>query len=116
MENAYGRLKARWRRPLKRNDMHVNKIPIVIAAACVLHNICEIHREAFNDAWLSEEVSGSTFPQPSTVTHHAVLGNRAKQIRDTLVYYFNYCVCSDITVACWHCLKVCVYFKCIFDA
>ena len=53
----------------------------------LLHNICEIHGEAFNDAWLSEEVSGSTFPQPSTVTHHAVLGNR--QIRDILVHYFT---------------------------
>ena len=87
VENAYGRLKARWRRLLKRNDMHVNNIPIIIAAACVLH-ICEIHGEAFNDGWLSDEVSGSNFPQPSTVTHHAVTGNRAKQIRDTLVHYF----------------------------
>ena len=35
VDNVYGRLKARWHRLLKRNDMHVNKIPIVIAAACV---------------------------------------------------------------------------------
>ena len=40
----------------------------------MLHNICEIHGEAFNDGWLSDEVSGSNFPQPSTVTHHAVTG------------------------------------------
>ena len=39
VENAYGRLKARWRRLLKRNDMHVNNVLVVVTAACVLHNI-----------------------------------------------------------------------------
>ena len=39
VENAYGRLKARWRRLMKRNDMHVDHIPQVIAAACILHNV-----------------------------------------------------------------------------
>ena len=57
VENAYGRLKARWHRLLKRNDMKVSNIRIVIAAACVLHNICEIHGDAFNGAWLSDEAS-----------------------------------------------------------
>ena len=49
-EIAFDRRKARWRRLLKRNDMNINNIPHVITAACVLHNICEINREHFNDA------------------------------------------------------------------
>ena len=89
VENAYGRLKARWRRLLKRNDMHLNNIPVVVTVACVLHNICEIDGDTFNDSWLSEELSGSNFPQPSTIAHHTILGNRAKQTRDTLVQYFT---------------------------
>ena len=32
--------------------MNINNIPHVITAACVLHNIREIHHKNFNDAWL----------------------------------------------------------------
>ena len=53
-EIAYGHLKARWRL-LKRNDMNIDNISNVITAACVLHNICEVHHEQFNDAWLQTE-------------------------------------------------------------
>ena len=65
VENAFGRLKARWRRILKRNDMHTDNIPHVIAATCVLHNICEVHHEHFNDAWLHN--SEGEYDQPSTL-------------------------------------------------
>ena len=51
-EIFFGRLKARWQRLLKHNDMHVENIPNVLATACFLHNICEVHREDFNDSWL----------------------------------------------------------------
>ena len=47
--------------PLKRLDVHVNNIPVVVAACCVLHNICEIHGENFDNEWLDE---GQTLQQP----------------------------------------------------
>ena len=53
-ENAFGRLKARWRRLAKQNDMEVKRVPYVVAACCVLHNICEIHGEEFDENWLLE--------------------------------------------------------------
>ena len=37
---------------MKRNDMNVSNIPHVITAACILHNVCEVHHEHFNDAWI----------------------------------------------------------------
>ena len=55
VENAFGRLKARWRRRMKRNDMQVENIPIVVVTACVLHNICEVHNETFDDSWLASK-------------------------------------------------------------
>ena len=61
VENAFGRLKARWRRLMKRNDMSTEHIPTVISACCILHNLCEIHGEYFNDMWLS---NASEYEQP----------------------------------------------------
>ena len=43
VENSYGRVKGRWRRLMERNDMHIDNIPTIIAAACVLH------RDGFNE-------------------------------------------------------------------
>jgi len=51
-EIAIGRLKARWRQLLKHNEMCVEDVPNVIAAAFILHNICETDHEYFNEAWL----------------------------------------------------------------
>ena len=47
--NAFGRLKARLRRLLKKINMHIDNVLNVVAAFCVLHNICEIHGETFDD-------------------------------------------------------------------
>ena len=52
VESGFGRLKARWHRLLKRIDMDVDKVPNIITACCILHNLCEINREHFNDLWL----------------------------------------------------------------
>lgn len=89
VENAYGRLKARWRRLMKRNDMHVNHIPNIIAAACILHNLCEVHGEHFNDAWL-QDMSDSNYSPPPTVAIRDGSSNQPKRVRDALVHYFRY--------------------------
>ena len=51
-EIAFGRLKARWRRLLKANEMWLENISEVIAACCVLHNIREIHGSDIDEEWL----------------------------------------------------------------
>jgi hypothetical protein len=52
VEHAYGRLKGRWRCLLKRLDISVSDVPGLVAACCVLHNMCEIHGDSFSEEWL----------------------------------------------------------------
>ena len=86
VENAYGRWKARWRRLMKGNDMHVKNIPNVVAAACILCNMCEVHGDAFNDAWLETSDNSS---QPPATAFRSSTSNRPKRVRDALVHYFS---------------------------
>ena len=52
VEYCCGRLKGRWRCLLKRLDVAVCDAPELVAACCVLHNICELHGETFDEQWM----------------------------------------------------------------
>ena len=54
VEHAYGRLKGRWRCLLKRNNVLISDLPELVAACCVLHNICETHCESFDENWMQD--------------------------------------------------------------
>ena len=49
VERSFGILKARFHCLLKRLDHELNNIPNVIISCCVLHNICQITGEQFQD-------------------------------------------------------------------
>uniref|UniRef100_A0A8C3XL67 DDE Tnp4 domain-containing protein n=1 Tax=Chelydra serpentina TaxID=8475 RepID=A0A8C3XL67_CHESE len=67
VECAFGRLKARWRSLLTRCDLSPKNIPIVIAAFCVLHNLCEIKGETFMQGWEVEANRlAADYAQPDT--------------------------------------------------
>ena len=83
VENAFGRLKARWRRFVKCNDMCIDNVPYVVSACCTLH---KLHGETFNEVWMQDV---DTSNQPTTSPSHTVLNNKAKDIRNTFVYYFE---------------------------
>ena len=87
VENAYGQLKGRWRRLMKRNDMCIDTITTIVTAACILHNICEVHGDNFNEAWLTDD--GSSFPQPVSTTTQDGNNGQPKVIRNALVTYFS---------------------------
>ena len=65
VELAFGRLKARWRRLLKQSEMVVENVPNVVTACCILHNMCEIHGETFDQTWIKAEDT-TQFIQPHT--------------------------------------------------
>ena len=83
-ENAFGRLKARWRKLLKQNDMSISNVPNVIMACCILHNVCEVHGEAFNEVWLDDVQSDHPV---STTT--AITSSAAEDKRNTLVQCYT---------------------------
>lgn len=88
VEIAFGRLKARWRRLLKRIDVHYTYIPYVISAACILHNIVETRKEIFVCRWeqaVTEIQAGIQHPEPTRARN---LDNFiGSQIRNTLKNY-----------------------------
>ncbi|XP_053186639.1 uncharacterized protein LOC128369588 [Scomber japonicus] len=51
VENAFGRLKGRWRCLLKRKDCSLETVKSMVVTCCVLHNLCESHREDFREEW-----------------------------------------------------------------
>jgi len=51
VENAFGRLKGRWRCLMKRNDCDVKLVKSMVLTCCALHNLCESHGETYDDGW-----------------------------------------------------------------
>ena len=89
VELAFGRLKACWRRLLKRNDMLVTNVRNVIAACCMLHNICEIHGGVFNEEWLENCETDEDGTQPTTTTNTSTSSSPdGDEIREVLMSYF----------------------------
>ncbi|XP_058478698.1 uncharacterized protein zgc:113227 [Solea solea] len=51
VENAFGRLKERWRCLLKRNDCVIQLVKSMVVTCCALHNLCESYGETYNSEW-----------------------------------------------------------------
>ena len=86
VENAYGRLKGRWCRLMKKNEMNIAKFPIIIAARCTLHNMCEVNGDTFNENWSQQDPQAQQ--QPSTSFQDGG-STRPKRIREALVHLFS---------------------------
>uniref|UniRef100_A0A8C5S4P5 DDE Tnp4 domain-containing protein n=1 Tax=Laticauda laticaudata TaxID=8630 RepID=A0A8C5S4P5_LATLA len=68
LEEAFSRLKGRWRCLTGRNDCAVENLPRLISACCVLHNICEEKGEAYEEKWETEARQlAATFEQPLNI-------------------------------------------------
>ena len=66
--------------------MSVENIPTVIAACCILHNMCEIHGETFMETWMTDVHSEENQPNQHVVDNDTNTGG-AKEIRAALVQY-----------------------------
>ena len=90
VENTFGRWKGRFRRFLKRIDMAVDSTTYLVAASCILHNICELRRDDFLEQWL-EDVS-TALEQPEDIpvaVENEQTETDASSIRDALALFFR---------------------------
>ena len=72
---------------LKRLDVATCDEPQLTEACCVLHNVCEIHGDAFNDQWM-EGVQGQESVCASSSSASAMSEESAVDIRKAFMSYF----------------------------
>ena len=88
VENTFGRWKGRFFRFIKRVDMDVSTLTNVVAASCILHNICELRKDDFLEEWLVA-ITGAD-EQPDNVTYQVnQTETDASDIRDIIALYFS---------------------------
>uniref|UniRef100_UPI00358E9383 uncharacterized protein isoform X1 n=1 Tax=Myxine glutinosa TaxID=7769 RepID=UPI00358E9383 len=84
IEDAFKRLKGRWRCLLKRNDCDLHLVVNMITSCCVLHNLCEEHQDDFHEEWLiDKELAQPVHVLPETCP------TEGNSIRDALVEYLS---------------------------
>ena len=84
IEGAFGRLKGRWRRLLKRNEIDHRQLRLLISTCCILHNFCESQGEQFYDVWMPDAKCSRLYPQPSLMPHRGPADTSANQMRDAI--------------------------------
>lgn len=82
VECAFGRLKGRWRCLGKRLDVDISIVPTVVSACCTLHNVCEIHGEAY------EEPSGAALNVDRGPEGGALPDVQPARVREALTQLF----------------------------
>ena len=85
VENTFGRWKGRFPRFSKRLDMEVAGAVEVVAAACVIHNICEMRKEPYFEEWLQE---GFEQPGEEVIQDERIDEQAGSDVRDTLAAFF----------------------------
>ena len=72
---------------LKQNDTDLHYLPNVIAACATLHNMCEIHKEHFNEEWYTSSGHTSADSGIPSLTESSATDATAETIRSALKNY-----------------------------
>lgn len=87
VDAAFTRLKGRWRCLLKKNEIDLSMMSRVVAACCVLHNICEVRGDSFLPEWNTDMAPcPGNLRQPDTEPYDGDAYCTAEVIRDTITY------------------------------
>ena len=71
--------------------MYIDNIPNVIAACCILHNICEVHQDSFDDDWIQgvEALLQQQSSGQSSVSTQTPSNTQGDEVQDILLDYFK---------------------------
>ncbi|XP_066286931.1 uncharacterized protein [Branchiostoma lanceolatum] len=83
VECAFGHLKGRWRCLSHQLNIDLDRVPTVVTACCVLHNICEEHGERFFNQW---EVPAAAAYEPQVRPIQQVTPNAARDALARLIH------------------------------
>lgn len=87
VENAFGRLKGRWRCLMKRNDGDIQLVKSMVLACCALHNICERHGENYQHEW--DAPVAAAVPQQPAVVLGQCAEEEGRDVREGLMRHLN---------------------------
>lgn len=85
VENAFGRLKGRWRCLLKRNDSETKLVKSMVLTCCALHNLCESHGETYVPEWNTP--AAATVVEPVAAVAQGV-EEEGRDVREGLMRHF----------------------------
>ena len=86
VENAFGRLKGRWRCLLKRMDFKLENVPHAVSVCIVLHNMCELYGDNFLEEWTDHLSTGSFVPPPAPTSSGSI---QASDISDVIMQHLS---------------------------
>lgn len=88
VENAFGRLKARFRFTMKRMECDISNAPLIIRACCTLNNICEHFGDVIPQQWINEaQLYDTVFQQPAHNTDAQI--PTGKDVQGALAMHFH---------------------------
>ncbi|XP_036317694.1 putative nuclease HARBI1, partial [Rhagoletis pomonella] len=90
VENAFGHLKARFRRVGKGLDNHMINAKAIIKACCVLHNFLNEENDEINERWIAaQQIEDQSRQWPEDEPNiSGIFNTRAEEIRQAFVSHF----------------------------
>ena len=101
IENAFGQLKARFRKIGKGLEVAPRNCNVIIKACCLLHNFLKDEQDDVVYSWLEEAEALSRRIQPSSTTTTGNNNVDGKTIRDAIAASFRKCHKIHVSLFCF---------------